>query len=313
MSQVDEHEIEHGHSHAHAHHNHSANNQALFISFLFITGFMIVEAVGGFWSHSLTLLSDAGHMLSDAVSLGLSFIALVVGVRASANNNKTFGYKRFEILAALFNGVLLLVISIGIIIEAIRRFIRPEAVASIEMLIVAVIGMIVNVLVAWILAKGDTSGNLNMKSAFLHVISDLIGSIGAVCASLIIYFFHWNYADPIASIVVSSLILRSGWRVTKEAINILMEGRPEDINTAKIRHRLLDIPGVYGLHDLHVWTITSDFPSLSCHLVVDDGIDRDQLLREVETCLKEFHLRHTTVQVEGKTFSDCHSDCEHHG
>lgn len=101
--------------------------------------------------------------------------------------------------------------------------------------------------------------------------------------------------------------------MTKEAINILMEGRPEDINTAKIRHRLLDIPGVYGLHDLHVWTITSDFPSLSCHLVVDDGIDRDQLLREVETCLKEFHLRHTTVQVEGKTFSDCHSDCEHHG
>lgn len=295
----------------HHDHSHTSNRKLLFISFLLITCFMFVEAVGGLISHSLALLSDAGHMLSDSISLGLSFTALVVGARVPANASKTFGYRRFEILAALLNGALLLLISALIIIEAVQRFFTPVRVAGTDMLIIAAVGLVVNLLVAWILTRGETKENLNVRSAFLHVLGDTLGSAGAIAAALLINLFGWQIADPIASMFVAVIILKSGWQVTKESVNILMEGKPDNLNLEEIRQRLCGIQGVAGLHDMHIWTITSGFMSLSCHLTVTDQADRDSVLREAEQILSAYNLEHSTIQIEGVGFATCHSDCSH--
>lgn len=288
---------DHGHSHDHS---HNANKKALLISFILIAAYMVAEFIGGLLTNSLALLSDAGHMLSDAISLGLSLFAFKFGEKI-ADNNRTYGYKRFEILVALFNGALLIVISLYILWEAYHRFFNPPDVASTGMLTIAAIGMGVNVLVAWILMKGDTSENLNLRSAFLHVIGDLLGSVGAVSAALLIMFFGWNLADPIASVLVSLLILVSGYRVAKDAVHVLMEGKPTNVSVEEIKEKLLALTAVKNVHDLHIWSITSDFPSLSCHLVVASGYDRDVILQQASDILHEgFSIEHTTIQIEGE-------------
>lgn len=293
------HSHSHGHDHHHGHnHSHNANKKALLISFFLIATFMVVEVIGGIITNSLALLSDAGHMLSDAAALGLSLVAFKIGEK-TANSSKTYGYKRFEILAAFINGITLLAISIYIFWEAYNRFLDPPNVSS-GMIIVAFIGMLINLLVAWILMRGDTSENLNMRSAFLHVLGDLLGSVGAIVAGLLILFFGWNIADPIASALVAILILISGWRVTKDSVHVIMEGKPANVDINLIEEKLLKIAGVVDVHDLHVWTITSDFPTLSCHLTVEDSIDRDALLQRASQLLQyEFGLTHTTIQLEG--------------
>ncbi|MCA0172615.1 cation diffusion facilitator family transporter [Bacillus sp. RAR_GA_16] len=292
----------HNHSHDHAHdHHHSANKKALFISFLLITLFMLLEVVGGFITNSLALLSDAGHMLSDAVALGMSLLAFKLGEKAS-DQEKTFGYKRFEILAAFLNGIALIAISFYILWESIQRFIDPPEVASTGMLIIAAIGLLVNILVAWILMKGDTSENLNLRSAFLHVLGDLLGSIGAIIAALLIMFAGWNYADPIASALVALLVLVSGIRVTKDSFHVLMEGTPSNIDLEEVKSTIIELDGVQSIHDVHIWNITSDFPSFTCHVVVKKGTNRDQLLQWIGNKLDEqFDLTHTTIQMECDT------------
>ncbi|PFG12393.1 cation diffusion facilitator family transporter [Bacillus sp. es.036] len=291
-----------GHNHSHDHgHTHSANKKALFISFLLISSFMILEVIGGFVTNSLALLSDAGHMLSDAVALGMSLLAFKLGEKAS-DQDKTYGYKRFEILAAFLNGIALIGISIYILWESINRFIDPPDVASTGMLIIAAIGFIVNVLVAWILMKGDTSENLNLRSAFLHVLGDLLGSIGAIIAALLIMFVGWNYADPIASSIVAVLVLISGIRVTKDSFHVLMEGTPSNIDLEEVKKMLTSLDDVHSIHDVHIWNITSDFPAFTCHLVVNKGCDRDQLLQLANQKLHDqFELSHTTIQMECDT------------
>ncbi|MCM2676975.1 cation diffusion facilitator family transporter [Shouchella plakortidis] len=295
------------HSHHDHSHSHTSNKKALFISFILITTFMIVEVIGGFWTNSLALLSDAGHMLSDAAALGLSLLAFKIG-ESSANSNKTFGYRRFEILAAFLNGVTLIAISLYIFWEAANRFVEPPEVASGGMLVIATLGLFINILVAWILMRGgDTKNNLNMRSAFLHVLGDLLGSVGAIAAGLLILFFNWYLADPIASVLVAILVLISGWRVTKDAFHVLMEGKPASVDIVKVKHELLSLEGVKDVHDLHVWSITSDFLSFSCHLVVSDPINRDQLLQEASYILESNHgLKHVTIQIEGDGYVECH-------
>lgn len=286
-----------GHEHDH-HHGHHANKKALLWSFLLIASFMIVEVIGGLLTNSLALLSDAGHMLSDAAALGLSLFAFQYGER-TATQTKTYGYKRFEILAAFLNGITLLLISIYIFWEAYQRFLEPPNVDG-TMMIIAIIGFVVNVVVAWILMRGDTEENLNLRSALLHVFGDLLGSVGAIIAGVLILLFNWNIADPVASVIVAILILISGWRVTRDSFHVLMEGKPHDMDIDKIEHDLLALRGVKQVHDLHVWSITSDFPALSCHLIVEQEIDRDLLLQEASTLLhRQFHLDHTTIQIEG--------------
>lgn len=290
------------HHHGHHHHSHSANKHALLISFIFIFTFMIIEVFGGILTNSLALLSDAGHMLSDAAALALSLFAFKIGEKA-ANTSKTFGYKRFEILAASINGVALVVIALYIFGEAYHRFSQPPEVSS-GMMFIAAVGLIINIIVAWILMKGDTNENLNMRSAFLHVIGDMLGSIGAIVAGILIYFFNWYIADPIASVFVAVLILISGWRITVDSIHILMEGAPRNIDTEHVKKSLLAIEGVKNVHDLHIWAITSDFKSFSCHLNVWEEFDRDTILEVATKMLKEkFHLKHTTIQIEGDHFS----------
>lgn len=290
-----------GHGHHHGHnHAHHANKKALFFGFLLTFAYMIAETVGGWLTHSLALLSDAGHMLSDAVSLAVGLAAFKLGERA-ANGEKTYGYKRFEILAALFNGVALLVITAWILFEAYHRFFKPVGVESTGMMIVAVLGLIVNGLVAYILMKGDTSENLNVRAAFLHVIGDLFGSVGAIAAALLIWGFGWNWADPLMSVIVAVLILVSALRVIKESVNVLMEGVPRGIDVEAIVRFMRSQPGVIDIHDLHVWSITSGKNALSCHVVLDRSVDwpeTQKLLGRMEHELAHMGIGHVTIQFE---------------
>ncbi|ENH95691.1 cation (Co/Zn/Cd) efflux transporter [Gracilibacillus halophilus YIM-C55.5] len=300
----------HSHDHDHGHHHHTNNKKALLISFLFIAGFMIVEIIGGLMTNSLALLSDAGHMFSDAFALGLSLFAFKLSEKAS-NPQKTFGYKRFEILAAFINGITLLAISIYIFYEAYQRFLEPPNVSPM-MIWIAVTGLIVNIVVAFILMySGDTEDNLNMRSALLHVFGDLLGSVGAIIAGILILLFGWNFADPIASVIVAVLILMSGYRVTRDSFHVLMEGTPSDMSFEHIENQLVQLDGVISIHDLHVWTITSNFPAFSCHMVVESDINRDVLLQQASKLLHDqFSLHHTTIQVEGKDAEIIdHEDC----
>lgn len=282
-------------------HTHGANKTALLISFVITTAFMIIEAIGGFLTNSLALLSDAGHMLSDSISLGIGALAFVFGEKV-ANYSKTYGYKRFEILAALFNGVTLTLIAVYVFYEAYNRFSAPPEVASTGMLIIAVTGLLVNLIVAWILMKGDTKENLNLRAAFLHVIGDLLGSIGAITAALLIIFFGWDWADPAASVIVAILVLISGVRVAKDSVHVLMEGTPKNIKVDEIAESITCMPEIISVHDLHVWSITSGKNALSCHAVVRDDLsiyDGQLVLRKIEDELEEQGIGHVTIQLEG--------------
>ncbi|WP_414693735.1 cation diffusion facilitator family transporter [Paenibacillus sp.] len=306
-SHADGHSHDHDHSHSRGHlhgpghsHNHgkNANKQALKLSFFIITAYMIVEAIGGFITNSLALISDAGHMFSDATALGLSYAAMALGER-KASEFKTFGYKRFEVLAAFINGLTLIGISLYIFWEAYRRFSEPPEVMSSGMIIIASIGLLVNIIAAYILMKGDRSENLNIRSAFLHVIGDLLGSVGAIAAALLIMFFGWDLADPIASVLVAILIIISAYRVTRDSIHILMEGAPSHIHVAEVRVRLGSIPNVIEVHDLHIWAISSDIPSLSCHIVVNDMQSGTMVMKEAKKILEDqFKIKHTTIQID---------------
>lgn len=296
-----EHNHNHGHSHSGHSHNYQANKKALTVSFILIASYMVAEFIGGFLTNSLALISDAGHMLSDAAALGLSLSALIFGSRA-ATSTKTYGYKRFEILAALLNGLVLVVLAIFIFIEAIERLSAPPAVIGTGMIIISTIGLIINLIVAWLLhSQGSKKENLNVRSAFLHVIGDLLGSVGAIIAAILIIFFGWYIADPIASMIVSLLIVYSGWHILKESVNILMEGKPADIDSTRILQDLKSIDGVEDAHDLHIWMITSDFASMTVHLRVLEGVDRDVILEKAKKILsKDFNIEHVTIQIEGK-------------
>jgi len=288
----------HGHGHSHGHHHHTNNKKALFMAFLLIATYMIIEFIGGLLTNSLALLSDAGHMLSDAAALGLSLFAIKLGER-SATAKKTFGFKRFEIIAAAINGATLVIIAIFIFYEAIDRFLNPPEVQSLGMLTIAIIGLLVNILAAWMLMGGDKDENLNVRSAFLHVIGDMLGSVGAIVAALLIYFFGWGIADPIASVIVAGLILFSGWRVMKDSLHVLMEGSPDHLSIEELKKALSSLTHVQSVHDLHVWSITSGVPMLSCHIAISRDGQHDDVLHNAQTLLHDqFGVDHCTIQVE---------------
>ncbi len=291
-----------GHNHNHSHdHTHGANKKVLILSFIIITSYMVVEAIGGYLTNSLALLSDAGHMLSDSISLAIALLAFIFGEKA-ASYSKTYGYKRFEILAAVLNGVTLILIALFIFYEALERFTNPPEVATTGMLVISTIGLLINILVAWIMMRGsDTKDNLNMRGAYLHVLSDMLGSVGAIVAALLIMFFGWGWADPLASVIVAALVLRSGYYVTKAAVHVLMEGTPSNVDVEEIVQTIVQTNGVHSIHDLHIWTITSGTNALSCHAVVDDQLkiaDGEHILREIEHNLEHKGIKHVTIQLE---------------
>lgn len=304
------HSHHHDHHHAHGHHHHGnghhhgpvGNKQGLLIALGITAGIMVLEFAGGLWTNSLALLSDSGHMLSDAGALALSLLALWFAAKPSSAR-LSFGFHRFEILAALFNAVTLFVIAGLIIWEAIERFLHPAVVASGSMMLIACIGLIANLLSAWsLMRKGDVHGNLNMRSAYLHILGDALGSVGAIIAGAVMLLFGWYAADPIISIIVSLLILKGAWGVLKSTLHILMEGTPGSISIGTVKQVLEAIEGVVDVHDLHVWTITSGIEALSCHLLIEDDRDSQEILQQGITVIeKQFGITHATIQIEKST------------
>ncbi|ERM18606.1 cation diffusion facilitator family transporter [Brevibacillus laterosporus] len=301
----------HDHSHGgHYHHGSGANKRALLISLFIITSFLIVEVIGGFLTNSLALLSDAGHMLSDSSALFLSLIAMFFAAR-KPSAKKTYGFYRFEILAALINGVMLVVISLVIIWEAYQRFFAPPEVASLSMMGIAFVGLLANIAAAFVLMRGDYKNNLNIRSAFLHVLGDLLGSVGAILAGLLMWKFNWYIADPIISVVVAVLIMLSAWRVTRDSVDVLMESTPASIDADQVSDALSKVEGVTSVHDLHIWTVTSGFDSLSCHLHVKDGLASYPILQKALHLLEhQFGITHSTIQIEDSSILHQELLCE---
>lgn len=266
---------------------------ALIITFTF----MLAEFLGGLWTNSLALLADAAHMLTDAAAIGLSLFALWF-TRRPATPEKTYGYFRVEILAALLNGAGLAVISFFILLEAYQRFLRPEAVKSREMLVIASLGLAANLFCAWVLRKGHRH-SLNIQGAFLHVMGDVLGSLGAMFAGLMMLLRQAYWADPLVSVLVSFLILFSAWRLVKDSLSILLEGTPAHINLAAMREELCKVEGVESVHDLHVWTLTSGVHAMTCHAVVCGDNNRHRILEELSSISRlRFNIHHTTIQLE---------------
>jgi cobalt-zinc-cadmium efflux system protein len=264
---------------------------------LVLTGtFLFVEVVGGILANSLALIADAGHMLTDVAALGLS---LFVGwfSRRPETPQKTYGYLRLEILAALVNGTTLLLLSFWIVWEAVPRLREPEPLASGLMLGVAVAGLLINAISAWILhPTGETS--LNVRGAYLHVLGDLLGSVAVVAAALIVMAAGWLIADPIASILVTGLIVRGAWRLVREAVDVLLESAPSHISLGAVRSQLEAIPGIESVHDLHVWSVATGMVAMSVHAIVREPERHQHVLEHVHDAMRLFGIGHVTVQLE---------------
>ena len=259
--------------------------------------YMLAEVVGGLVTGSLALLADAAHMLTDVAGLALALVAIRFAAR-EATSRLTYGYLRMEVLAALTNAVVLLLLTIYIIYEAYLRLVDPPEVVSGPMLAVAVVGLVVN-LISMRLLAGGSSESLNVKGAYFEVLSDMLGSLGVIVAAVLIMWKGWRLADPIIGAGIGSFIIPRTFILLKQVANILMEGTPEHIDVDDMQRRLLAIPGVSAVHDLHVWTITSGMDAMSCHLVVDDLSQGPSRLRQARALLKEdFGIGHVTIQVE---------------
>jgi cobalt-zinc-cadmium efflux system protein len=258
---------------------------------------MIVEAAGGWLTHSLALIADAGHMFTDVAALGLTLGAIWFASRP-ATERKTFGYYRLEILAAFVNGIALVLLSIWVILEAIQRFSAPPAVDGIRLTAIAAGGLIVNI-VAVKLLHSDHRHDLNIRGAFLHVVGDLLGSAAAILAGVLVLAFGWLWADPVCSVIISVIIIYGAWRLILESTNVLLVGTPAHISLIAVEQELLSIEGVEGVHDLHVWTIASGTDALSAHISHRDSVKHSDLLVTVRERLDEtFAIDHPTIQME---------------
>lgn len=264
---------------------------------LVLTGmFMLVEFIGGYLTDSLALTADAGHMLSDVGALALSFFAMWISSKP-ASFTKTYGFLRTEILAAFINGIALIAIALLIIYEAYIRISTPPEVKAPLMIIIAVGGLIINVIGVFLL-HSESKENINVRAAFLHIIGDLLGSVGAIVAGLLIYFWHLNLADPLISIFIAILILISAGKLVNEAVNILLEAVPAHIDVKKMQKAILELPNVLSMHDLHVWSVSHKAVAMSAHIVTD-STDNNALLCSIGKIIQEdFGIKHSTIQLE---------------
>ena len=292
------------HAHDHSSHDHSSHDhfrdigrRRLMLVLSVTAVFMVVEFVGGLLSNSLALMADAGHMLSDVAALGLSAFALWFA-RRPATPAKTYGYLRIEILAALVNGATLIIISVIILWQAWTRFAQPQEVEGALMLSVASAGLAVNIFAAFML-HSSSGHNLNLRGAYLHVLGDMLGSVGAIAAAVIILTTGWMPADPIISVIVALLIMVGAWRLVRESVDVLLESVPRHLDMGAIHAALMAIPGVERVHDLHVWTLTSGYLAMSGHVVIVDAARHQETIHVVhEVMHREFGISHVTIQVE---------------
>ncbi len=289
--------------HGHTQSAGSKNKKNLAIVLGLTTVYLLAEVVGGLWTGSLALLADAGHMLTDVFGLALALFAIWFAER-KATPEKTYGYYRVEILAALTNAVILIGISLYILYEAYERFKNPPEVESKGMLIIAGIGLVINLVGMYILRAGS-SESLNMKGAYFEVLSDMLTSIGVIIAGIIMLTTGWYYADPLISAGIGLFILPRTWALLIDAVGVLLEGTPSDVNIANLRESLAKIEGVASIHDLHVWSLTSGVNALSVHTVLANGARYEDVLARVhEHCLDNFKISHVTVQVEPLDFAE---------
>jgi cobalt-zinc-cadmium efflux system protein len=274
----------------------SAAQRGLRLALIITAAFFFAEVVGGFLSNSLALLADAGHMLTDVGALALSLFVAWFS-RQPGRPEKTYGYLRWEILAALMNGAALLLISVWIAVEAVLRFRDPEPLASGLMLVVAVAGLGVNAAAAWILHP-STGTSLNVRAAYLHVLGDLLASVGTVAAALLVRYTGWLAADPAASLLSTALIVRGAWRLVSESVDVLLEASPRHITLSEVRSRLEAIPNVESVHDLHVWTVTSGMIAMSAHAIVREAAAHQTVLEQAHDSMQKLGIEHVTVQLE---------------
>jgi len=294
----------HGHDHA-----RGASERRMWVVFGLTAGFLVVEVVGGILTNSLALLSDAAHMFTDVMALAIAIAAMRLS-RLPADRKRTFGYHRFEILAAALNATLLFFVALYILYEAYQRWITPAPIESLGMLAVAVVGLAVN-LVGMRLLAGDANANLNVKGAYLEVWADALGSIGVIIGALVVTFTGWTRADPIVAVLIALWVLPRAWTLFKQSVNVLLEGVPEGMDLSLIDRRLRDVPGVRDVHELHVWAIGSGKMSLTAHLILDDAqADVQRVLNGANELLRrDFGLTHTTLQAELEHCDPHGSDC----
>jgi cobalt-zinc-cadmium efflux system protein len=283
---------------AHEHdHDHAARTRPLALALALTAGFAVAEVAVGLVAGSLAVLADAAHMVSDVLSLGLALGAAWLAARPSTAQ-RTFGFRRAEILAALANGVVLVAVSIWIFVAAVGRLSDPPEVVGGAVLAIALVGLTVNLVAAAVLFGGKEA-SLNVSAALRHVLADAAGSVGVLVAGIVILTTGWRYADPLAGMLIALLVLASSYSILRDSTRILLEAAPRGIDVDRIGRRMIEVPGVREVHDLHVWTITSGFPALAAHVLVGRDEDCHARRHELERVLREeFELEHTTLQVD---------------
>lgn len=276
----------------------SGNERRVFWAMLLTASFMVAEVGGGLLSHSLALLADAGHMLTDAAALGFAWVAFRIA-RRPPDARRSYGYQRFQVLAAFVNGATLVAIVAWILIEAVQRLREPVEVLGRLMLTIAVLGLVVNIVAFWILHGGDRT-NLNIRGAALHVLGDLLGSVAAIVAAIVILLTGWMPIDPLLSVFVALLILRSAWLLLKQSAHVLLEGTPEHIDVARLRTAVAEeIPDVEDIHHVHAWSLTPEKPLITLHARVRGDADHDKVMQGInEVLIREFGVAHATIQIE---------------
>jgi cobalt-zinc-cadmium efflux system protein len=287
-----------GSGHAGHSHVHTSSIARLRVALAITAVVLVAEAVGGYLANSLALIADAGHMLTDVAALALSLFVAWFSQRPETPR-RTYGYLRLEIFAAFLNGATLLLISVWIIWEAISRLRSPEPVQSGLMFGVAVLGLVANAVSAWVL-RPQGEQNINVRGAYLHIIGDLLGFLGTIVAAVVIWLSGWVMADTIASVVVSVLILRSAWRLVRDSVDVLLESTPAHISSFAVRSQLEAIPGIESVHDLHVWTVTSNVIAMSVHAIVREPERHQHVLEHILDAMRLFGIQHVTVQLERK-------------
>ncbi len=290
--------------HDHQRSTSAASNQArLGVALGLAAAYMIAEVIGGLWTGSLALLADAGHMLSDVVALSLSVLAIRLA-RRPATAQQTYGHHRTEILAALAHGLLLVGVAVYIVTEAAERIQSPQPILGGPMLVIASGGLVVNLVGLWVLSEGRHH-NLNVRGAWLHVLSDALGSIGAIAAGALVWRFGWYWADPVASALIALLVVYSAWALLREAVAVLMEWAPGHVDVQQVEGCIAALPGVLAVHDLHVWTISNGMVALSGHVVAQNPTGHGKLLQEISDLLhSRFEISHATIQIESEDFDE---------
>lgn len=301
----------HAHPDHHQGHHHAPANydRAFIIGLILNLGFVLIEFVFGLLAHSISLIADAGHNLSDVLGLVMAWAAVLVS-RRQPSHRRTYGWRRASILAALFNAVFLLVVTGGIAWEAVNRFYSPDAVAGNTIIVVAAIGIVINSVTAWMFMSGRQS-DINIRAAYLHMAADALVSFGVVLAGVAIWVTQWNWLDPAFSLVISAIIIWNTGALLKEAFNLAIDAVPERIDFLAVRTFLAERPGVQEVHDLHIWGISTTEVALTAHLIMPDGHPGDQFLAELGHELHDhFDIDHVTLQIElGDTDHACHSGC----